>query len=115
MLSDLLVSGVCGGLNVLHGSATNSLHLKGWGFGQPKIVITKFIFFTASDQQTNGGYNYKFVESVPSKYNCSICSKVLCDGQHFWPPASHTDLAHSRGGRHLTADRRASSMCQIRS
>ena len=31
------------------------------------------------------------------------------------PPASPTGLAHSRGGRHaLTADRRTSSMCQIR-
>ena len=37
-----------------------------------------------------GGYDYQFVDTVPSKYICSICSKVLreahltaCCGQHF--------------------------------
>ena len=47
-------------------------------------------FSLASDEQTYGGYDYKFVGTIPSKYTCSICTKVLrdahltaCCGQHF--------------------------------
>ena len=39
---------------------------------------------------TDGGYDYEFVDEVPAKYICSICTKVLrearlaeCCGQHF--------------------------------
>ena len=39
---------------------------------------------------TDGGYDYEFVDKVPAKYICSICTKVLrearlaeCCGQHF--------------------------------
>ena len=48
------------------------------------------VFSPASDQPTYGGYDYKFVDTTPSDYICSICMKVLrdthltaCCGQHF--------------------------------
>ena len=46
--------------------------------------------FFDSDQVTYSGYDYEFVGTIPSKYICSICTKVLrdahltdCCGQHF--------------------------------
>ena len=53
------------------------------------VYILSYIFSSRGDCST-GGYGYEFVDKVPSKYECQICSKVLrdarltaCCGQHY--------------------------------
>ena len=54
------------------------------------MIAQHILFSPSSDQPAYGGYDYKFVGAIPSKYVCSICTKVLrdahltaCCGQHF--------------------------------
>ena len=53
------------------------------------IIGLVVAFFRQAEAQS-GGYDYEFVDEVPSKYICCICTKVLrearlaeCCGQHF--------------------------------
>ena len=54
------------------------------------MIAQHILFSPSSDQPASGGYDYKFLSAIPSKYACSICIKVLrdahltaCCGQHF--------------------------------
>ena len=54
------------------------------------MIAQHILFSPSSDQSAYGGYDYKFVGAIRSKYTCPICTKVLrdahltaCCGQHF--------------------------------
>ena len=54
------------------------------------MIAQHILFSLCSDQPAYGGYDYIFVGAIPSKYTCSICTRVLrdahltvCCGQHF--------------------------------
>ena len=55
-----------------------------------EVACTLSCMFSSRGDCSTGGYGYEFVDTIPSKYNCQICKKVLrdarltaCCGQHY--------------------------------